>query len=112
MKKVVGSLVAILAVTFGASTAFSAGDLVFGATVTDVSVRNNGSAEAFSMTTSGGTGPCVGATMNFPSTGSDSTDDGMRSIALAAFLSGKPVRVHDYAGTVSCAHAQYIRIQN
>jgi hypothetical protein len=118
--RILGALAAIGFSSLMSTKASSAGDLITGATITQVVVRNttpsnnNDAREAFHLATTGGSGPCAGIAIKFPSSGSASVDDGMRSVAIAAYLSGKPIRVYDYdgaGGVIDCDGADYIRAE-
>lgn len=112
--RAVGAVSVCAITTFISSNASSAGDLVMNATITQVIVRKQSPAEAFTLMVTGGSGPCAsGGVIKFPATGSASTDDGMRSVAIAAYLAGKEIRAYDYdgaGGAINCDGADYIRM--
>jgi len=110
--KIITGLVSSCLVLFVASAASSAGELCAGSTITKVVVHNDTDNMAFGITISGGTGPCVsGGSIYFPTTTNAHRDDGMRSLAIAAFLAGKHVRVYDYGSGTNCNAADYIRME-
>ena len=81
-------------------------------TITAVA-NTNGNGENFTVWISGGTGPCANAGITFPKTaaGSEKVFERAYATALAAYMSGKKVTIHDYTGS-SCTNAAYIRVLN
>lgn len=101
----------IAAICFFPATAKSAGNLALDATITSVTVRSSGSVRIMTLTLTGGSGPC--SSVDFPDTGNATLNDGMRSVAMSAYLSGKLVRIYDYdgsGGTTDCTGADYIKL--
>ena len=103
-----------LAILCGAVEAH-AEDLVTGAVIVKVIAQNNPvppytPAEAFSVVTSGGTGPCASTQITFPSTKNGDLDGRLLSLALSGYLSGKPVRIAHLTGS-SCVAANYIALE-
>ena len=91
------------------TTALASGSLVNGATVKAVLVRNV-AGEAFTIKLEGGSGPCSGGTIRFPSTGNDSLDSRMLSVALTAYASGQVISAYDYGSGTDCDAADYIKV--
>ena len=61
----------------------------------------------------GATGPCAALDISFPTTGNADRDNRMVSLATAALLSGKRVRIYDYDFTASppdCTRADFISL--
>ena len=93
------------------STAVNAGEyIVTNAEITSIA-NTNGNGEIFTLWVKGGSGPCVNKTVNFPLTaaGSEKVFDRAYSTALAAYMSGKRVTIHNYKGS-DCQNASYIRV--
>ena len=89
-----------------------AGELIRDATVTEVNNNSSNGAD-FSIRTAGGTGICTGELIAFPEVKSQSeaSTNQAFSIALAAFMSQKKVRVHNYDDD-HCRGASFIAISD
>ena len=89
-----------------------AGDLIVDAKITKVGSTNNNS-NVFFVTTEGGTGPCVGLTIDFPAAVAQSPEAFSRefSLAIAAFTANKRVRIYSYDGN-DCKQANFIAMYN
>jgi hypothetical protein len=95
-----------------ASLSFSGEYIVIEGTITAIA-NTNGNGENFTVWIEGGTGPCANAGITFPiaAAGSDKVFERAYATALAAYMAGKKVTIHDYAGD-SCTNASYIRVLN
>jgi hypothetical protein len=105
---IVTATIALIATMFS-TTALASGSLVNGATIKAVLVRNV-AGEAFTIKLEGGSGPCSGGNIRFPSTGNDSLDSRMLSVALTAYASGQVVSAYDYGSGTDCDAADYIKV--
>ncbi|KAF7763155.1 hypothetical protein PUND_b0495 [Pseudoalteromonas undina] len=94
------------------STPVFCGELVRGATVTEVA-SSSSNMDVFYLKLSGGTGPCANSSVIFPAIKSQSKESYNQafSIALAAVSSGKKIRVHNYEDD-SCHGANFIGISS
>jgi hypothetical protein len=82
-----------------------------GSRIVEMSTYSDSRGTFMSIKTDGsGSGVCAGSWLRFPNTG-DAQEEHVRSVALAAFLSGKPVIVAVSTGT-NCDLADYIRVTN
>jgi hypothetical protein len=88
----------------------AAGDLVSNATITKISLRGV-AGELMRIDVAGGSGLCANADITFPTTTVDQ-DNRMVSLATAAYLAGKKVRVYDLGGTIACTAADFIAISD
>ena len=87
-----------------------AGELIRDATITEVTNNSSNGAD-FSIRTEGGTGVCIGELIAFPEAKSQSqaSTNQAFSIALAAFISKKKIRAHNYDDN-GCRGASFIAI--
>lgn len=108
------SLFAAMLVCF--ASAVSAGNLITGATISEIASSNDGHSDNFYLKFSSGDGFCAtnGSFAVFPRDMAP-TDDAfnrMFSIALTAYTLGKPVRVYSYGFDDDCRKASMIEIKN
>ena len=79
------------------------------ATVTRVT-NTNQNTESFTLTTTGGSGPCAGQAVVFSmSETSNSIQNRAFTIALAAYSVGDKVTIYSYSGA-DCSKAAYIEL--
>jgi hypothetical protein len=100
-----------LGVLLAALDVGAAGDLVSNATITKISLRGV-AGELMRIDVTGGSGLCANADITFPTTANVDQDNRMVSLATAAYLAGKKVRVYDYGGTIACTAADFIAISD
>ncbi|MCG7547476.1 DUF5992 family protein [Pseudoalteromonas sp. Of7M-16] len=87
-----------------------AGELVRDAVITEVASTSSNK-DVFYVKLSGGTGPCANGSVEFPANKSQSEQSYNQafSIALAASMSGKKVRIHNYSNN-ECSQANFIGV--
>lgn len=103
----------IFLVTLCTASAFSnAGELVRDTIIAEVSNTSSGGPD-FSLRIEGGLGPCADQLIKFPESkkASDESNGQAFSIALAAFATGKKVRIHNFEDD-DCFGASFIAITN
>jgi hypothetical protein len=117
LKSKANAFVAALVLTLFVASSASADWLVHDATIVAVRAHARTSfAYWFSITVTGGTGPCANSTIQFKRTGSPNDNDRvgaelMLSAALAAKLAGLPVDVAADSTSTSCSDGDTIIIE-
>jgi hypothetical protein len=111
MKAMIHAACALAAISMTLN-ADAAAYLVSGARIVGVVVRNSAGSptELMEIETTGGSGPCANGDISFQTTGDVNRDSRMVSLATAALLSGKTVKIYDYATTHVCTGADFISI--
>ena len=101
-----------LALSLAVSSFVSAGEYIaVKSTITGVA-NTNGNGENFTVWVKDGTGPCghnAGITFPISAAGSEKVFERAYATALAAYMSGKKVTIHNY-DNASCTNAAYIRV--
>ena len=87
-----------------------AGELVRNAVITEVASSGDNK-DVFYVKLKGGTGPCANGSVEFPANKSQSEKSYNQafSIALAAAMSGKMIRIHNYSNN-ECSGANFIGV--